>query len=243
MNDLQTTIISSICSGVAGALAGGLFTLLIERKKSKNSFLVERQKELKDEYDKRPRLEIKEYKDIEEGDVYTDADLNCILLNFDNPIDNNGNLFFPYDRLALEKDNLCCVEYVFENTGKTEIDDVCLVSTQPHTTSVTKLSSKDFLIENGILSYEAWSDKRFIKPGERISIKIYFLKNKIIVSPVGSIVSIYMQDINGNLWRQELFCPTKEIENSTRASFVDFKTERNINSALDFFKDHIGYKR
>lgn len=243
MNDLQTTIISSICSGVAGALAGGLFTLLIERKKSKNSFLVERQKELKDEYDKRPRLEIKEYKDIEEGGIHTDADLNCILLNFDNPIDNNGNLFFSYDRLALEKDNLCCVEYVFENTGKTEIDDVCLVSTQPHTTSVTKLSSKDFLIENGILSYEAWSDKRFIKPGERISIKIYFLKNKIIASPVGSIVSIYMQDINGNLWRQELFCPIKEIENSTRASFVDFKTERNINSTLDFFKDHIGDKR
>ena len=125
----------------------------------------------------------------------------------------------------------------FENTGKTEIDDICIVSTSPKTISIIDLKSRDFLINYKTLSYEARSYKRFIKPGETVSIKVCYLKDKVIGSPVGAVASIYMEDINGNLWHQPLFCPTDAMENSPRASHKEFKDSRDIRLAFKCFKN------
>lgn len=236
MSETVITVISSIASAIVGALIGGLITFLIEKKKLKTELLLEKKKEAKLEYEKRPRLEIREYKSIPEGKLDSDADLKCIFLDFDKPVMKNGSLVFSYNEKAIDINNLCCVEYVFDNTGKTEIDSVCLISNQPKTTSVIELEHGNLLIKNKILSYEAWSDKRFIKPGEKFSLKVCYLTDKVMISPISSVAAIYLQDINGNLWHQALFCPTKNVENSIRATFDEFKNNRDVAIAMECFK-------
>ena len=43
------------------------------------------------------------------------------------------------------------------------------------------------------------------------------------MSPISASVAIYMEDINGHLWHQPLFCPTNETKNSNRANYKEFR--------------------
>ncbi len=230
------TVLISIASAIVSGIITGLFTLYIERHKQKRQDLQRKKDELQKQYDTRPRLELKQFKDIEHGNVQSKSDCSCILLNF-KVIKKENKRYFLYDERALDLNNLCCVEYDFINTGKTEIESICLVSTHPRTTSMIELEKREFLIKNKTICYEAWSNKRFIKPGETVSIKISYIKNKLVMSPFSASAAIYMEDINGHLWRQPLFCPTDEIENSSRANYKEFRDNRNVGLAIDCFKD------
>lgn len=231
------TLLISIASAVIGALIGGYFTLLADKKKQNHDDLKDRKSELQKEYELRPRLELKKFKDLEHSKIESKSDFECLLLNFKDKKPFGESLFFIYDDKALDKKNLCCVEYEFINTGKTEIDSVYVVSNQPKTTSIIELENREPLIKNGFLHYEALSRKRFIKPGETISIKICYIGGQVIYSPVSSVAAIYMEDINGNLWHQPLFCPTSETENSNRTSRKDFNDNRDVKSAIECFKN------
>ena len=228
--------ITVLCS-IGGAIIGGVFTLLGVKWNQKHQDQKDRKKELQKQYDERPRLELNKFKDVEHGSIKAKSDFDCILLNIEGIAEEDGLLKFAYDDKALDLNNLCCVEYKFVNSGKTEIDSICIVSNQPKTTSIIELDSREFLIKNKTLSYEAWSRKRFVKPGEFISIKVCYVKNKVMVSPISAVAAIYMQDINGNLWHQPLFCPTDEMENSVRGSYKEFRDNRDVSSAIECFKN------
>ena len=230
--------ITVLCS-IGGAIIGGIFTLLGVKWNQKHQDQKDRKKELQKEYDERSRLELDKFKDFDHSNIKSKVDFECILLNIEKIDEKTGNLCFSYDEKALDLNNLCCVEYKFINSGKTEIDSVCIISNQPKTTSIIELESRDILVKNKTLSYEAWSRKRFIKPGESISIKVCYVKNKIMMSPISAVAAIYMQDINGHLWYQPLFCPTNEMENSVRGNYNEFRNNRDIASAIECFKNPI----
>lgn len=225
-----------LCS-IGGALIGGFITWLINRSNRNYQDKKERKEELKKQFEIRPRLELKQFKGISESNIDSKADFECLLLNFKDKKPTDSSFFFVYDNKALNKKNLCCVEYEFINTGKTEIDSVCIISNQPKTTSIMELEERGFIVNNGLLSYEAWSKKRFIKPGETISIKVCYIKKQVMFSPISAIAAIYMEDINSNLWYQPLFCPTDEMGNSNRASRKEFNNNRDVRLALECFKD------
>ena len=231
------TLLISLGSAVVGAIIGGFFTLFVENKKQKHQDALARKEELQKQYEERPRLELKQFKDLEHGKISSKCDCECILLNIESITENDGIFLFSYDEKALDLENLVCVEYLFKNTGKTEIDSICVVSTHPRTTSMIELEKRSFLINYKTLCYEAWSKKRFIKPGESVSIKVCYVKDKVMISPISACAVIYMEDINGHLWHQPLFCPTNEMENSNRANYKEFKDNKDIRLALDCFKD------
>lgn len=231
------TLLISLGTTIVGALIGGYFTLLAGKRKQKHEDLKDRKAELQKEYELRPRLELKKFKDLDHGKVESKCDFECLLLNIKNIKRDGESLFFVYDNKALDLENLCCVEYEFTNTGKTEIDSICVISNQPQTTSIFELSERSFFIKNGLLCYDAWAKKRFIKPGETISIKICYLNDQVMISQISAVATIYMEDINENLWRQPLFCPTDEMDNSTRASRKDFNSYKDVRAAIDCFKD------
>lgn len=231
------TLLISLASAVVSALIAGFFTLAVERRKQRRHDTQKRKEELQKQHDERPRLELKQFKDLEHGKVQSKSDCACILLNIEKITKEGDTPFFIYDESALDLNNLCCVEYTFVNTGKTEINSVCVVSTHPQTTSMIELDQRDFLIKYRTLCYEAWSKKRFIKPGDTVSIKVCYIKGKVMVSPISAVVAIYMEDINGNLWHQPLFSPTNEMENSNRANWKEFKENKDIRNAIDCFKD------
>ena len=235
MDNVSVTVIASIVSAVIGAIISGFFTYLAERNKVRFQIDEAKKKESKEEYEKRPRLEIKKFIGFDDCDVSESSDLNCLLINFKQPV-SRSSPSFEYNPDALDISNLCSVTYVFENTGKTEIDSVCFLSNQPRTTSLLKLEERAVYVSEKYLSYEAWLDKRFIKPGESVTVKFYYVKNKVMISPISAMCTFYLQDINGNLWHQALFCPNPEVENSTRANFQEFKDERDIGKAIECFK-------
>ena len=231
------TLLISLGTAIIGALIGGYFTLLAEKKKQKHEDLKDRKAELQKEYELRPRLELKKYKDLEHGKVDSKSDFECLLVNIKAIKRDGESLFFIYDDKAHDLKNLCCVEYQFINTGKTEIDSICIISNQPKTTSIFGLYERELFIKNGLPCYNVWAKKRFIKPGETISIKVCYIKEQIMLSPISSVAAIYMEDINGNLWHQPLFCPTDEMDNSTRASRKDFNSYKDVRAVIDRFKD------
>lgn len=231
------TLLISVASAVVSAIITGLFTIYIERKKQRRFDQEKRREELQKQYEVRPRLELKKYKDLKQGRIESKSDFECLLLNFKDMKPAGESFFFVYDNNALDKENLCCVEYELINTGKTEIDSICIISNQPKTTSIIEMENRGFLIKNGLLCYEAWSKKRNIKPGETVSIKICYIKDQVVCSPISAVAAIYMEDINGHLWHQPLFCPTNEMENSSRASRKDFNDYRDVRSAINCFKD------
>lgn len=231
------TLLISLASAVVSAIITGVFTLGIERRKQCRIEQQKHKEELQKQHDERPRLELKNFKDLEHGKIQSKSDCECLLLNIEKIENNNGRFDFYYDEKALDLNNLCCVEYEFINTGKTEIDSVCVVSTHPRTTSLVELKQRSYLFNYKTINYECWSSKRFIKPGQSVSIKICYIKDKAMVSPISAVAAIYMEDINGHLWHQPLFCPTDEMENSKRANYKEFRDNKNVSLALDCFKD------
>lgn len=236
MNPNMITVLASIISAILGALISGAITLKVERRKIQWQAERDLAVEEKDEYEKRPRLELVSFRDLSEGNVKNSADLEAILLNFKEPKEVDGALVFEYDEQALKKENLVCVEYEFANTGKTEIDSVCLVSTHQKTTSLMELDQSPFVIVNHLNWYEAWSRKRFIKPGDKILIKVCYIKGAVMFSPISCMVSMYLEDINGKYWKQPLFCPTNETDNSTKADYKEFRENKDPKSAIECFK-------
>ena len=237
MMEWWATLLISLASAVVSAIVTGFFTLGIERRKQGRIELQKQKEELQKQYEERPRLELKKFKDLEHGKIQSKCDCECLLLNIEKIEDDNGHFLFYYDDKALDLNNLCCVEYIFINTGKTEIDSICVVSTHPRTTSMIELDKRNYLFDYKTINYESWSSKRFIKPGESVSVKICYVKDKVMVSPISAVAAIYMEDINGHLWHQPLFCPTDEMENSNRANYKEFRDNKNVGLALDCFKD------
>ena len=231
------TLLISLASAVVTAIVTGIFTLVIERRKPARIDLQKHKEELQKQYEERPRLELKKFKDLEHGNIQSKSDCECLLLNIEKIENDNGRFLFYYDENALDLNNLCCVEYNFVNTGKTEIDSICVVSTHPRTTSLIELNKRNYLIGYKTINYESWSTKRFIKPGESVSIKICYVKGKVMMSPISAVAAIYMEDINGHLWHQPLFCPTDEMENSNSANYKEFRDNKDIGLALDCFED------
>lgn len=225
----------AFAGSVLGGLIGGLFTFFGVKLTLSHQDKQKRKEEMKKQYDERPRLELKDFKDFEHSSFRTKDDCDCLLLNIEKISKSDGKFCFSYDERALDKKNLCSVEYKFVNTGKTEIDGVCLVSNHQQTTCLVELEYTNFLIENKTIFYEAWAKKRFIKPGDYVTIRVSYLKDKIINPPISATIGLYMQDINGNLWHQPLFCPTKETDNSNRANYEDFKRLRDVRLSLECF--------
>ncbi|ENY69741.1 hypothetical protein [Mycoplasmopsis arginini] len=98
------------------------------------------------------------------------------MLNITNFIDDNGRARFFYDEQTLNDKNLQFVEYELRNTGLTEIVDICITGNLPKNLSLVELERKEFYITENLLNYEVWSHKSYIKSGQTLKIRIYYIK-------------------------------------------------------------------
>ena len=60
---MTSELINTIISAITGAFAGGIVTLLLDKRKERREDKKEKQNEKKKIYDDRPELQIIEYKD------------------------------------------------------------------------------------------------------------------------------------------------------------------------------------
>ncbi len=226
---------------IIGGIVGGLFTYFGVRLTIRNDN-IKREKESKiAAIEKRPRLEIVKFSDWQKaGEEDKDpSDIDAIILPIERYDVSGPRAEFYYDEAALDINNLVYFEYELKNIGQTEIENVILASNMPKDTCVIALSERELHIKEKFLNYDVYSKKTYIKPGEMVKIRIYHLERKIAVGTIlgGSIVSIWLEDVNGRFWKQDLASTKERIENSRLASFSEYKNYVDINSAIECFKN------
>ena len=213
----------AFAGSVLGGLIGGLFTFIGVKATLRHEDERKRKEELKKQCDERPRLEIVNFKDIKTVSERTKFDCDFVLTAYKSIFLKDNLTHFVYDKEIIDIKNLCCVEYTFRNIGKTEIDGICFVCNQKDKVSLASRKEIEFYHAHDLPSCEAWCNKRFIKEGESITLRVCYLKDKMVLPYISAVVSIHIQDINGNIWHQPLFCPSNETDNSTRESYNQFR--------------------
>lgn len=227
----------AFAGSIIGGLIGGLFTYMGVKLTLRHEDQKKREEEMKKAQDERPRLELVSFKETKDSKSKKDADLNALFLSIkDVKIDKDNRIRFFYDETCLDLSNLICIEYVLKNTGKTEIDYITLCSNYPKTTSLIDLHNKDEYIKENFLNYAVDSNKRFIKPNDTVSIRIYYRKDEKIIGMLSATIALFIRDINGRYWEQALFAPTKEIENSRLVSFKEYKDNCDTEIAIKCFR-------
>lgn len=237
---ILVTVLCSLGSAVIGGVIGGFFTVLATRMNHKHEDEAKQKEWLREAIKTKPRLELLDYQGFEmaKDSEQEKADISVLVLAILGFEDKNGRAFFTYDKKAINNKNLMFVEYLLENTGPTEIEEVCVAGNYPRFVSVLDMNQKDAFIREGLLNYDVWSDKRYIKTKQTIKIRVYYLKNQIPASLLSNpSLTIWLKDVNGLLWSQTLLAPGKEIEISRLKKYEDFKGEIDIRSAIDCFRN------
>lgn len=234
---------------ILGGLIGGIFTYLgvvLTIKHQEKIRKLDEEEKIKKAKEKekleRPRLEIVSFKKLDNcGAMHQcDADFAVVILKilrYDvNP--HNDRPCFYYDERALKIDNLSYVNYTMKNIGMTEIVDVCATINLPRAATLVNYENLDFIIKEKMLNYDGYTTKRYIKPGETFSFRVYYINNQILGSSFGNpTITLWLYDINGNLWKQAISSPTCEIENSIETSYKELDNARDINIAIDCFRN------
>ena len=229
----------AFAGSVLGGLIGGLFTFIGVRLTLKHEREKEQKEEIKKAVESKPRLEVLKYSDFKEtaNDDTENYDCNVLALSIvDFKEDENGRPRFFYDNKALDKKKLVFVEYELKNIGLTEIDDICVTSNLPRNVSVFEYERRDLYINENLLNYEVWANKRYIKPGEGLTIRVYYIKDQVMTGMISYPLTIWLHDINGRYWQQNFGSPLNDVEISRLSSRKEFRTDTSIETAIECFK-------
>lgn len=222
---------------ILGGIVGGLFTYLGVKLTIKHEDKIRKEEDDKQAYRTRPRLEIEGYLHGEVNEVGY-VNFGVLLLNFDVSISKENQISFKY-KVIDNNMKFAFYEYTFKNTGDTEIQSLYLVSNNHKTTSIFNFNNYDNSIKKEFISYSILFDNLSIKSDGIFTIRFYLLQNEAPMSIVSALVSIYLEDINGKIWKQPLFCPDKKIENSIRSSHKELRNSSDEEKAIKCFKGEI----
>lgn len=226
---------STIIGSVLGGLIGGLFTFLGVKITIKHDDKKKHEEELKRINDERPRLEIVSFKENQPYVASTKSDLDVLVLRIESVNIRENTPEFIYDEKALDLNNLITFDYELKNIGLTEIDNITIGCNYQRDTMITDVNHRDPIINHRYLSYDATCRKRFIKSGDQFTLRVCYLKDKVINGALSASLSIYMEDINGRVWQQPLFAPTNETGDSNAISYKQFKDSIDTNLAENCF--------
>lgn len=205
----------AFAGSVLGGLISGLFTFIGVRLSISHDEYKRQRERIEKANDEKPRLEILSFNTIEEA---SEADLpnndcNVLALGIKKFKTEDGRPCFYYNESALDTKNLMFVEYEFINNGSTEIEDICITSNLQGFMSLIEFERKDFYIKERFLNYDVWSNKRRIKPKERFTLRVYYVKGEIPSTELGSPeLIVWLRGTNDFIWSQTLDAPTKDIE-------------------------------
>lgn len=223
---------------VLGGLIGGLFTFFGVKLTLKHEKAKEEKEALIKAEENKPRLEVIKYSDFNAtaNKKSVNNDCNVLLLNIEKFEDDNGRARFFYNEDALDSNKLIYAEFELKNTGLTEIEDICIASNLPRNMSVIELERKEFYINENLLNYKVWSNKRYIKPGKSIKIRIYYIKDQIINGLISYPLTIWLHDVNGRYWEQNFGSPNNDVEKSRLSSRKHFIEQTDIDTAIECFR-------
>ena len=228
----------AFAGSILGGLIGGLFTFFGVKLTLKHEKEKEQKEILTKVEENKPRLEVIKYFDFDAtaNKKTVNNDCNVLLLNIEKFEDDNGKARFFYNKEALNSNKLVYVEFELKNTGLTEIEDVCITSNVPKNMVAIELERNEFYINENLLNYKVWANKRYIKPGKSITIRIYYIKEQIISGLISYPLTIWLRDINGRYWEQNFGSPNNDVEKPRLSNRKHFMEQTDIETAIECFR-------
>ncbi|MCR5692946.1 MAG: hypothetical protein K6G74_03125 [Bacilli bacterium] len=205
----------AFAGSVLGGLISGLFTFIGVRLSISHDEYKKQRERIEKAKNEKPRLEIVSLKTVDEASEteVPNNDCNVLALDIEKFRVEEGRSCFYYNEAALEIKNLTFAEYELINNGSTEIEDICVTSNIPDFMSLIEFERKDFYIKERFLNYGVWSNKRYIKPKDTFTLRVYYIKGEIPTTTFGCPeLVIWLRDVNDFVWSQTLDAPTKDIE-------------------------------
>lgn len=205
-------IIASI-SAIIGAVAGGITTLILDKRKEIREDKREKEKEKKRVYEKRPQLRVVEYKEYLSRPGHKlkkDCDINLFMTKMQNVSVESNVITAHYNEKFFNKEEWCCVIYEFMNEGKTDIQNIRPICTYKKDTMLCSVDEANLILKHGLLKYSTLFDRK-IRAGESFTMRVCYHKDCIVAGMISAIMVMGMEDCNNRFWEQPLFTPNEKI--------------------------------
>ena len=216
-------------------IALGLWNIKIQMRDEQRKLEDRRKAEI----DARPRLEIEkfvlEYDDSNKQKILKDCDINVLFVSIMEYKKGEYTFDFYYEDGIENSDNWVSATYKFKNIGKTEISSL-EIST--YLLRNTALFDVKYIPKSGehYLNYSVPLDKT-IKPNETFTLKVNYMKDRIIGSLLGSAtLTIWMRDVYGDCWAQAFFPPEGKLYDSRKEDWINHRIYTQIDTALECFE-------
>lgn len=240
-------IIISIISSVITSIITCMFTMKLETRKERREAMAAAKKEQREIYEKRPEMDIVEFKDYLSRPGYgikQQCDIELFVAHIDHvTVEGNGKkgrkkkewVRAHFNSEDKDPSNWCCVIYTFKNVGKTDISTTNILCRYQKDTCIFPYAFAEHCLDNGLLNYSECYDRK-IQIGETVTVKLCYHKDRILMGTISANMSIGMQDDNGYYWQQPLFAPTDKVYDSRQVSWTEYRECLRPDVATECFK-------
>ena len=107
--------------------------------------------------------------------------------------------------------------YTLKNEGRTDISFLEIVSAPGGAVMLHEVKHMEALMSRGLPSYSSLYEKK-IRPGETVTLKICYHRERISGSLFSALLSLYIIDSNKRCQTQPLFAPKDKLYDSRSVS-------------------------
>lgn len=237
---------NEIIIAIVSALVGGIITLFsslaLDKRKEKRESRLEVKKQQREAFQKRPEMQIIDFKDYISRTGYgikQKCDIELFVAHIgDVTIEGEKKTFIVnahYKKEHLNPADWCCVIYTFKNAGKTDISTMDIFWHFQQSSCIFPADEALTWAESNLLKYSYCYDKK-IRVGEMVSVKFCYHKDVVISGVLSSAVSIGMIDDNGRYWTQPLFAPQNKLYDSRAISPKEYIAQTRTDIAEECFR-------
>lgn len=235
---MMSEMMASIIVAFLGAIATGIVTFFLDRRKERREDKREKEKDKKEIYDNRPELEIIDYKNYicRPGfGIRNEYDINIFMTKIGSVSVDYETVEVHYNKDYFNEEEWCCVVYTFRNIGKTDIQCINPICVYKKDTILCSVSVAQEVLKHGLLSYGVWYDHK-IRVGEVFTMKICYHTECIMTGMISSNMIMGIEDCNKRCWIQPLFAPYNKIYDTCRVSKEEYKELLLPDKAIECFK-------
>ena len=214
---------------IINAIATGLVSLILEKRKEKRDDKKEQNRIFKE----RPELEIVEFKDYISRPGYgikKNCDIDLFVAHMDSiNLMSEGSAI--YHNEDAKQEEWCCAIYTLKNVGKTDISSLDIISMYKKDTCIFSSTAAKKFISEEVINYSICYDKK-IRVGESVTLKMCYHKERILCGMVTANMVLGLRDINGNCWQQPLFAPKEKLYDSYMVKRAEYVRDLQINETI-----------
>ena len=238
-------MIKDILTSIVTAIVGTATEEAIKQRKQKRKMQKENSKAYQGDFQKRPELEIVDYKNYIKRPSYgvkqkCDAEFLVVRIESVTVDKIAGREIVNAHYYAEDSDstNWCCVIYTFKNAGKTDISTVDIFCNYKRRNCIFSRAQATSWMRDNFLNYSFCYDKK-VRAGDAFTVKICYHKDRVDSSAISAVLSIGMRDDNGRYWRQPLFAPDEKVYDSCLISSKEYYDEILTEKAEECFKNPV----